>query len=171
MRAGSVVGSGTVSNADLAKGWGCIAEKRALEVLEGGAVLGGRRGREIEDLLHAIHAVQVHLADGRVDAGAQALGEGARVELAQEVEVVTDSEVGVHQAVAAEVAVEEGVREEAEGALGARFDVRAFHDAVLSLGSVPLDLLRERIRAWIAERQAADAGTGNRSRVAAAPAV
>lgn len=63
------------------------------------------------------------------------------------------------------------LRREAEGALGARFDVRAFHDAVLSLGSVPLDLLRERIRAWIAERQAADAGTGNRSRVAAAPAV
>lgn len=36
VRAGSLVGSGTVSNADLAKGWGCIAEKRALEVLEGG---------------------------------------------------------------------------------------------------------------------------------------
>ena len=35
--AGSVVGSGTVSNADAAKGWHCIAEKRAFETVEHGA--------------------------------------------------------------------------------------------------------------------------------------
>jgi fumarylacetoacetate (FAA) hydrolase len=28
---------GTVSNADLAKGWSCIAEQRALEIIDGGA--------------------------------------------------------------------------------------------------------------------------------------
>jgi fumarylacetoacetate (FAA) hydrolase len=37
VRAGSIVGSGTVSNADTARGWSCIAEKRALEMIEGGA--------------------------------------------------------------------------------------------------------------------------------------
>ena len=37
VRAGSVVGSGTVSNADAAKGWHCIAEKRAIETVESGA--------------------------------------------------------------------------------------------------------------------------------------
>ena len=36
-RAGSVVGSGTVSNKDWSRGYSCIAEKRAIETLEGGA--------------------------------------------------------------------------------------------------------------------------------------
>ncbi|GGC71528.1 fumarylacetoacetate hydrolase family protein [Undibacterium terreum] len=35
-RAGSIVGSGTVSNKDSAKGYSCIAEKRALEMIAGG---------------------------------------------------------------------------------------------------------------------------------------
>jgi fumarylacetoacetate (FAA) hydrolase len=37
VRAGSIVGSGTVSNEDWAKGYSCIAEKRAIETIEGGA--------------------------------------------------------------------------------------------------------------------------------------
>ena len=37
VRAGAVVGSGTVSNPDAAQGWHCIAEKRALETLAHGA--------------------------------------------------------------------------------------------------------------------------------------
>jgi fumarylacetoacetate (FAA) hydrolase len=35
-RAGSIVGSGTVSNRDPAKGWSCIAEVRALETIADG---------------------------------------------------------------------------------------------------------------------------------------
>ena len=42
------------------------------------------------------------------------------------------------------------LRQEAERALGARFDVRAFHDAVLAQGSVPLPVLEDEIRAFIA---------------------
>lgn len=41
-------------------------------------------------------------------------------------------------------------RAKAEKALGARFDVRAFHDAVLEPGSVPLPVLGQRIDAFIA---------------------
>jgi uncharacterized protein (DUF885 family) len=37
----------------------------------------------------------------------------------------------------------------AEEQLGPRFDVREFHDAVLSLGAVPLDVLEENVKAYI----------------------
>ncbi len=37
LRAGSIVGSGTVSNKDWAQGYSCVAEKRAIETIETGA--------------------------------------------------------------------------------------------------------------------------------------
>jgi uncharacterized protein (DUF885 family) len=46
------------------------------------------------------------------------------------------------------------LRREAEKRLGARFDLRAFHDAVLGEGHMPLSMLRGRMRAWIAAREA-----------------
>ena len=42
-------------------------------------------------------------------------------------------------------------RAKAENALGARFNIRAFHDVVLELGSVPLPVLEARIDRFIAE--------------------
>jgi len=42
------------------------------------------------------------------------------------------------------------VRDEATAALGDRFDIRAFHDTVLGSGAVPLFLLEEIVREWIA---------------------
>lgn len=42
------------------------------------------------------------------------------------------------------------LRAAAESALGARFDVKDFHDRVLADGAVPLPLLREKIERWIA---------------------
>jgi uncharacterized protein (DUF885 family) len=44
------------------------------------------------------------------------------------------------------------LRTQAERSLGDRFDVRDFHQCVLEQGQVPLDLLRERVQAWIATR-------------------
>jgi uncharacterized protein (DUF885 family) len=43
------------------------------------------------------------------------------------------------------------LRAKAEKALGAKFDIRAFHDTVLSTGSVPLPVLEARIDRFIAE--------------------
>jgi uncharacterized protein (DUF885 family) len=40
-------------------------------------------------------------------------------------------------------------RDEAEKAMGAKFDIKAFHDRVLEDGGVPLTFLRGKIRAWI----------------------
>ena len=47
------------------------------------------------------------------------------------------------------------LRASAEKALGPRFDVRAFHDAVLEDGAVPLPVLREKLTRWVARRSAA----------------
>lgn len=43
------------------------------------------------------------------------------------------------------------LREQAEAELGERFDIRKFHDVILSLGSVPLPALEQRIAAFIAD--------------------
>jgi uncharacterized protein (DUF885 family) len=44
-------------------------------------------------------------------------------------------------------------RRDAETRLGARFDQRTFHDAILALGSVPLPVLERRMTQFIAEQQ------------------
>jgi len=44
------------------------------------------------------------------------------------------------------------LRERAERRLGADFDIRAFHDVILSGGALPLDLLEARVDAWIARQ-------------------
>ena len=45
------------------------------------------------------------------------------------------------------------LRERAKQALGSRFDLRAFHDAVLENGALPLDVLEIQIDAWIAREK------------------
>lgn len=46
------------------------------------------------------------------------------------------------------------LRRDAEQALGSRFDVKAFHDAVLAQGSVPLPVLQMQVREYIAKAAA-----------------
>ena len=48
------------------------------------------------------------------------------------------------------------LRRKAEQALGSRFDVRDFHDAVLRNGSMPLDLLEPQVDAYIAAAKGAN---------------
>ena len=50
------------------------------------------------------------------------------------------------------------LRARAKTALGEKFDLKEFHDQVLDAGALPLDVLSDRIDAWIAEKQ----GKGNR---------
>jgi uncharacterized protein (DUF885 family) len=47
------------------------------------------------------------------------------------------------------------LRDRARKELGSKFDIRAFHDQVIDSGSLPLDVLDERITAWIASQKGA----------------
>jgi uncharacterized protein (DUF885 family) len=46
-----------------------------------------------------------------------------------------------------------GLRRKAEAALGASFDVRAFHDALLEEGGMPLSVLEAKMERWVAARR------------------
>ncbi|HEV2538567.1 MAG TPA: DUF885 family protein [Frateuria sp.] len=46
------------------------------------------------------------------------------------------------------------LRARAKQALGAKFDIRAFHDEVLGGGALPLDVLEQRVDGWIAAQKA-----------------
>jgi uncharacterized protein (DUF885 family) len=45
------------------------------------------------------------------------------------------------------------LRDRAKKALGGKFDLRAFHDELLDSGALPLDVLSDRIDAWIASQK------------------
>jgi uncharacterized protein (DUF885 family) len=44
------------------------------------------------------------------------------------------------------------LRDKAKAALGDRFDIRHFHNAILDDGPLPMNVLEQRIDAWIAEQ-------------------
>lgn len=46
------------------------------------------------------------------------------------------------------------LREESKTALGAKFDIKGFHDAVLKNGAMPLSTLEAVVKSWVAQQQA-----------------
>ena len=61
------------------------------------------------------------------------------------------------------------LRKEAETTLGTKFDERRFHDAILALGSVPLNVLEERMHAFIRQEAARKAPAAAEGRAPARP--
>jgi uncharacterized protein (DUF885 family) len=50
------------------------------------------------------------------------------------------------------------LKERAKRELGAKFDIRAFHDEILNGGDLPLDMLEARLDRWIAQQMARSVG-------------
>ena len=48
------------------------------------------------------------------------------------------------------------LRDQARQALGPKFDIRAFHDELLGAGALPMDVLEQRMSAWIAAQSASN---------------
>jgi uncharacterized protein (DUF885 family) len=49
------------------------------------------------------------------------------------------------------------LRARAQQALGTKFDIRGFHDTILDSGALPLDVVEQRVNAWIASQQGSKA--------------
>jgi uncharacterized protein (DUF885 family) len=56
------------------------------------------------------------------------------------------------------------LRAYAQKELGPAFDLRAFHDEVLRRGALPLDLLEQNVKTWVAAQKSARASVGSGSR-------
>jgi uncharacterized protein (DUF885 family) len=134
------------------RGWGLDAERLAAEM--------GLYSDDLEriGMLAADSWRSCRLV---VDTGLHALGWGRREAIdfmaanapvsLGEIEVEVDRYIGMPgQALAYKIGQREifRLREQARQALGARFDIKAFHDVVLGSSSVSLPVLRELVGTW-----------------------
>lgn len=132
------------------EGWGLYAEQLAAEYGWYGADVVGRLGQLDAELLRARRLV--------VDTGLHAL----RWTRQQAIDYgIPPAEVDRYivmpgQACAYKIGMLRilALRARAQAALGARFDIRRFHNTVLETGNVPLPVLDQVIDAWIAREQA-----------------
>jgi uncharacterized protein (DUF885 family) len=143
------------------EGWALYAERLADE-------LGlysddaSRMGMLASEALRAVRLV--------VDTGIHAMGWGRQraIDLLRERTAVSEEQAAAEvdryvahpgQATAYLVGALElrALRARARQQLGARFELRAFHDRVLESGNVPLTVLREHVERWIAQERVAGA--------------
>jgi uncharacterized protein (DUF885 family) len=134
------------------EGWGLYCERLADEMglysgdLERFGILSfdsWRAGRLVVDTgLHALGWSRQQAIDYLVENSPQAVNN---------MENEVDRYIGyTGQALAYKIGQREifRLRDEAQKTMGARFDIKGFHDAVLESGAVPLDLLSDLVQEW-----------------------
>lgn len=142
-----------------AEGWGLYAEKLAKEMPNTYTDPYSDFGRLSSELWRAIRLVVdtgVHAKGWNEDQAIQYFSENSPMPLETIRNEVRRYIVWPGQATSYKVGMIriQQLRAEAEAALGADFDIRAFHDVVLGGGSLPLSLLERRVREWIAAEKA-----------------
>ncbi len=141
------------------EGWALYAELLASEMGLYTDDPAGDLGRLQSELFRAVHLVVdtgMHAKQwSRETAIAYMIDTGAAEPSDAEVEVERYAAIPA-QALGFKLGMLEilAARQEARDALGADFDIRAFHDVVLADGGLPLPVLRQKVRAWIADTQA-----------------
>ena len=143
-----------VSNSGFTEGWGryseALAEEMGLYQVPHSLVLRRlwpARGMVVDPGLHVLGWTREQAIDYIIEGG-----DRTRESAEQLVDriVVWPAQLTAYDSGALEIFA---LREEARAALGDRFDIREFHDRVLEDGSLTLRMLREKIEAWIAEKQ------------------
>ena len=145
-----LVGSGA-----FVEGWARYAEGLAEEMGLYTAPLAGVARRAWP--AHGMVAdVGLHILGWPADSVAAYVAEGRIVPKGQEREflvmrfAVWPAQITAYDTGALEI---RALRDEAQRALGAGFDIKAFHDRVLAFGSLTLPMLRESIHRWIQEQR------------------
>lgn len=145
-----------------AEGWALYAERLAKEAGFYADDPYGDLGRLQDEMLRAVRLVVDTGLHAQRWTRAQAIDYMIRKTGMPEPAVVTEVEryiVAPGQACAYTVGLLKllELRERARMALGADFNLRAFHDVVLRDGALPLELLEQRVNDWIARERAAPA--------------
>lgn len=142
-----------------AEGWALYCEwlGEEMEMYTTPQELFGRLSMEMWRAIRLVVDTGIHAFDWSVERAAAFMEEKSGMPTADCLEECHRYAAWPGQACAykvGELALRE-IRSSAEAALGEFFDCREFHDLVLSAGSLPLDILKERVGAWVSATTAA----------------
>jgi len=137
-----------------AEGWGLYSEKLAKEM--SGTYADpysdfGRLGSEIWRAIRLVLDTGLHSKGWTEDQAVAYFKENSAITEPQARSEVRRYMVWPGQATGYKIGMIkiQELRAKAEGALGKKFDIRAFHDVVLGGGSMPLFILEQRVDQWI----------------------
>ncbi|GAB2197915.1 DUF885 domain-containing protein [Sessilibacter sp. MAH4] len=143
-----------INNTVFIEGWGLYAERLGLEVgfYDNPYTNFGRLSYEMWRALRLVVDTGIHAKGWTRQQAIDFMAENSALSLHNITAEVDRYITWPGQALAykmGELKIRE-LREKAEQKLGAQFDVRAFHDALLENGAVPLSILEELMDKWLA---------------------
>jgi len=144
------------------EGWGLYSEKLASEMpgtFESPYSDFGRLGSEIWRAIRLVVDTGLHSKGWTEEQAVQYFLSNSAITEAQARSEVQRYIVTPGQATAYKIGMIhiQTLRAKAEGELGDKFDIRAFHDTVLGGGALPLDVLTRKVDQWIETVKAAPA--------------